>query len=148
MTPFNPPSLSTVIESLSKLDFWVGAFVFSVITYLVTSFYYEIQFKQDQFQHTQMVSKLDNEKAKYLSLSTRYLKLAKEYDDLSIKNSKQLDNMSGYCNSQRKLIQSLQKDYQLEARYTQNYEYLSILEKVMIKMFNNAQQCYEANKQK
>ncbi|MEP2602415.1 MAG: hypothetical protein ABJH28_13155, partial [Paraglaciecola sp.] len=68
------------------------------------------------------------------------------------KNSEALDEryqairkaISSHCSKQQQLVRTLQKDHKLQTDFAMNYEYLSILEKVLINMFDNANKCFNA----
>ena len=70
-----------------------------------------------------------------------HYKLKVHYEQV-MANQKALFNlMAERCHEQRQYVKVLQADYGFQTKYTANYEYLSILEKVIVQIGEYAEKC-------
>jgi len=151
------PSVKDVLQSFAKVEFWYGALIVGGLVFAAYSFYEKVNTRYINVQHELAINNLEN-KVKNLQLELmkdkeKYIELNAEYSNLSTENTKLVDQqrnlltaISKHCDEQRRLVRTLQKDHKLQVRFDMNYEYRSILEKVLITMFENAETCYQATK--
>ena len=150
------PTIEEYLKAFGKQEFWMGV-VFSSIFVLSMSgvyIYFSSQLNEaklnrlnDKLEYikvldSQEINKLKDDGAKNIG------ELKEKYDRAasSLEKEKKLNRdiriaFSSYCDEQMNLIRALQKDHKLETRMGINYEYLSILEKALLKLYQYSEQC-------
>lgn len=150
-------SVKDILVSITKTEFWYGGLLIGGIVFGGLSAYESMKRSHTNVQHEMAVSKTENKvqllELDLIQVKNNLSKMKEENSQLELGNEgvlvryrKLLKAVSNHCSEQRRLIKTLQKEYQLQVKFDMNYEYRSILEKVIITMFENAESCQRATK--
>lgn len=146
------PSIQDVLKGIGTKEFWIGGFVIGALVFGFGFAYYNVQTELDKKNLELATKNLEMHKIQFEN-DNKYLarELKRTQSELSelkvqyeqaIENQKTLYNiMAERCHEQRKYVKALQADYGFQIKYTANYEYLSILEKVIVKIGEYAENC-------
>jgi len=148
-------SVKDILLSIAKAEFWYGGILIGGIIYWGLSTYENMNRSHINLQHEMTISKTDNKvqllELELIQLKSDLSKLQEKNSQLELANKDILERkrkflkvVSNHCSEQVRLIKTLQKDHQLQIKFDMNYEYRSILEKVIITMFENAESCQKA----
>lgn len=146
------PSIQDILKAIGTKEFWIGVFVSGTLIFGFGIAYYNVKTELDK-KNLELATKnlemhriqFENDN-KYLSrelkrTQNRLSTLETDYTK-AVENQKKLYNIiSERCYEQRKYIKALQADYGFQTKYTANYEYLSVLEKVIIQIAEYAENC-------
>ncbi|APP04897.1 hypothetical protein [Vibrio harveyi] len=146
------PSIQDVLKGIGTKEFWIGGFVIGALVFGLGLAYYNVQTELDKKNLELATKNLEMYKIQFENDNkhlTRELKEAQnELSKLKTQYSKVVENrntlyklMSERCQEQRKYVKALQADYGFQTKYTANYEYLSILEKVIVQIGEYAENC-------
>ncbi|WP_022945163.1 hypothetical protein [Pseudoalteromonas ruthenica] len=155
MIPVSHPTISEILKNVSKPAFWYGFFLAISLTSFLFLGYMHMDKKHVDLQHELAITKLTNEnillnkdlkeaRDTIAKMSSKEESLNSKIGYANERNQKLIKAVSAHCNKQRQLVRTLQKDHKLQTDFSINYEYLSILEKVLISMFDNANECFNA----
>jgi len=146
------PSIQEILKAIATKEFWIGGFFVGSIILLMGVVYYNVQTELDK-KNLELANKnlemhriqFESEN-KYLSRELKSYKedlgaIKSDYLELVEEQKKWYSVISNRCYQQRKYIRALQLDHKFQMKYAADFEYLSILEKVLIYMAEQAENC-------
>ena len=112
----------------------------------------QIKIDNIKLNHALEINRIENKEnlldQEQILLAEKNRELESEVKMLMLSNDKLLTRektlmkgMSGYCYELKVAVRTLQKDHKLQYKYDINYEYRSILEKVLINIYSEAERC-------
>lgn len=148
----SPPSIQEIFNGIGTKEFWIGGFFIGTFVFGFGLAYYNVQTELDKKNLELATKNLEMHKIQFENDNKHLAREMKEkQSELSelknqyaqaIENQKTLYNiLTERCHEQRKYVKALQADYDFQTKYTANYEYLSILEKVIVKIGEYAENC-------
>ncbi|MGF1868308.1 host-nuclease inhibitor Gam family protein [Enterovibrio norvegicus] len=146
------PSIQEVLKGIGSKEFWIGGFVVGALVFSFGLAYYNVQAELDKKNLELATKNLEMHKIQFENdnkhLARELKETQREMSELetqysqAIENQKALYNaMAERCHEQRKYLKALHADYGFQTKYTANYEYLSILEKVIVQIGEYAENC-------
>ncbi|AUL96991.1 hypothetical protein FORC54_2846 [Vibrio vulnificus] len=114
--------------------------------------YMGIKIDNINLKHALEINRIENKESllaqEKMLLAEKKRKLESEIKILMQNNDKLLTRekvlmkgMSGYCYELKVAVRTLQKEHKLQYKFDINYEYRSILEKVLIDIYSEAERC-------
>ena len=146
------PSIKELLAAFSKKELWYGIFLAGGGVSLLFSVYMGIKIDNIKLNHALEINRIENKEnllaQEQILLAEKNRELESEVKMLMLSNDKLLTRektlmkgMSGYCYELKVAVRTLQKDHKLQYKYDINYEYRSILEKVLINIYSEAERC-------
>lgn len=146
------PSIQDVLKAVGKIEFWIGGFIAGVIVFGFGISYYNVQTELDKKNLELSTKKLEMQKVQYESdnkhLSRELKSTQRELSKLKSDYTKALEEqkkiyniVAERCYEQRRYVKVLQAEHGFQTKYTANYEYLSVLEKIIVQMAEYAENC-------
>ncbi|BDA01095.1 hypothetical protein ACUFKR_002989 [Vibrio cholerae] len=146
------PTIQDVLKGVGTKEFWIGGFVVGAVVFSLGLAYYNVQTELDKKNLELATKNLEMHKIQFENDNkhlSRELKSAQsELSELKVQYEKSITNqktlykvIAERCNEQRKYLKALHADYGFQTKYTANYEYLSILEKVIVQIGEYAENC-------
>lgn len=146
------PSIQDVLNGIGTKEFWIGGFVIGTLVFSLGLAYYNVQTELDKKNLELATKNLEMHKIQFendnkhqereLKKTQSELSGLKVQYEQTIEKQKTLHNIIiQRCHEQRKYVKALQADYDFQTKYTANYEYLSILEKVIVQLGEYAENC-------
>ena len=146
------PTIKELLSAFSKNEFWYGLFLAGGSASFLFAGYMGIKIDNINLKHALEINRIENKESllaqEKMLLAEKKRKLESEIKILMQNNDKLLtrekvlmEGMSGYCYELKVAVRTLQKEHKLQYKFDINYEYRSILEKVLIDIYSEAERC-------